>query len=154
MGQLKGPLGGYTFPTKDVTLKHHAGAVVRIMQLSSAAVKAYRHGLISETLVDDGQGGVKIARSLVKDVDAQAMLIALSVVDETGARLYTDEDAPLIAAELPQAVIDEVFGAAQELSGLNVKSSEDAEKNSDGAPSASSSSTSRNLSDAPLPSSK
>lgn len=150
MSKLNGVLGGYKFPMTTIEVPE-LGNNVTLRQLSSADVKSYRKRLVTETTVPDGKGGVRVDLALVRDIDAQALLIAMSVCNDDGERCYTDEDAQAIAEALPQSAINCIFEAAQELSGLKPKAVEDAEKNSEGAPSASPSSTLRTLSDPPSP---
>ena len=50
-------------------------------------------------------------------VNARAKLVARSVVDEDGARLFGDEDVALLAKK-SAAALERVFSVAQRLSGL------------------------------------
>ena len=75
----------------------------------------------------------------------RARLVALSVVDEAGQRVFTDDEVDLLGAK-SGAALDRVFAAAQELNGLSGADVEALTKNSSAAPSGGSTSAS------PLPS--
>lgn len=75
----------------------------------------------------------------------RARLVALSVVDEAGQRVFTDDEVDLLGAK-SGAALDRVFAAAQELNGLSGADVEALTKNSSAAPSGGS------TSDLPLPS--
>ena len=67
------------------------------------------------------------------------------MIDESGQRLFTDEEADLLGAK-SGAALDRVFAIAQKLNGLSGADVEEFSKNSNGVPSAVS------ISDSALPS--
>ena len=75
----------------------------------------------------------------------RARLVGLTVIDEAGQRLFTDEEVDLLGAK-SGAALDRVFAVAQKLNGLSGADVEELSKNSSGVPSAVS------ISDSALPS--
>ena len=71
----------------------------------------------------------------------RARLVGLTVIDETGQRLFTDEEVDLLGAK-SGAALDRVFAIAQKLNGLSGTDVEELAKNSSGVPSAVSTSAS------------
>ena len=71
----------------------------------------------------------------------RARLVGLTVIDETGQRLFTDEEVDLLGAK-SGAALDRVFAVAQKLNGLSSADVEELSKNSSGVPSAVSTSAS------------
>ena len=71
----------------------------------------------------------------------RARLVGLTVIDETGHRLFTDEEVDLLGAK-SGAALDRVFAVAQKLNGLSGADVEELTKNSSGVPSAVSTSAS------------
>ena len=65
----------------------------------------------------------------------RARLVGLTVIDETGQRLFTDEEADLLGAK-SGAALDRVFAVAQKLNGLSGADVDELSKNSSGVPSA------------------
>ena len=63
--------------------------------------------------------------------NVRARLCAISIVDETGKRMFTDEDVRALGRK-SAAALDRVFSAAQRLSGLSDEDVEELAKNSDG----------------------
>ena len=52
-------------------------------------------------------------------IDARAKLVALSVVDEHGKRLFTDQQDISALSAMSSVVLDRLFGVAQKLSGIS-----------------------------------
>ena len=71
----------------------------------------------------------------------RARLVGLTVIDEAGQRLFTDEEVDLLGAK-SGAALDRVFAVAQKLNGLSGADVEELSKNSSGVPSAVSTSAS------------
>ena len=65
----------------------------------------------------------------------RARLVGLTVIDETGQRLFTDDEVDLLGAK-SGAALDRVFAVAQKLNGLSGADVEELSKNSSGVPSA------------------
>jgi len=63
--------------------------------------------------------------------NVRARLCAISIVDETGKRMFSDEDVRALGRK-SAAALDRVFAAAQRLSGLTDEDVEELAKNSDG----------------------
>lgn len=86
---------------------------------------------------DAFEGSVMLGKGKDRDVNLKnlrAKLVALSIVDEKGARLFTDADVNALGAKSATA-LNRVFEVAQRLSGLTGEDVEALEKNSEGAPS-------------------
>lgn len=69
-------------------------------------------------------------QQVVKLQDIQVRLCALSIVDEHGKRIFSDNDLALLAGK-SAAALQHVFEAAQRLSGLSNEDVEELTKNSD-----------------------
>ena len=65
----------------------------------------------------------------------RARLVGLTVIDEGGLRLFTDDEVDLLGAK-SGAALDRVFAIAQKLNGLSGADVEELTKNSSGVPSA------------------
>ena len=78
----------------------------------------------------------------------RARLVGLTVIDEAGQRLFTDEEVDLLGAK-SGAALDRVFAVAQKLNGLSGADVENLTKNSSGVPSAVSTSASASPSGSP-----
>ncbi len=62
----------------------------------------------------------------------RARLAVLCLVDESGNRLYADNEVKACSDTLGAGVLNKIFTAAQRLNGLDATAVEDAAKNSDG----------------------
>jgi hypothetical protein len=101
-------LGAEDRKTEDVPVPEWGGEV-RVRSLSGAERDAYEAHIVQ--VKADG------SRTLnVKNV--RAKLVSLSVVDEDGGRLFSDDDAEALG-EKSAAALDRVFDAARRLSGLS-----------------------------------
>lgn len=100
-------LGADDRPTVDVEVPEWGGTV-RVRALSGAERDAYEVALAG--VRPDGSRRINL-------VNVRARLIALTVVDEAGARMFTDKDAEALGAKSATAM-QRVFEAAQKLSGL------------------------------------
>ena len=65
----------------------------------------------------------------------RARLVGLTVIDEGGQRLFTDDEVDLLGAK-SGAALDRIFAIAQKLNGLSGADVEELTKNSSGVPSA------------------
>ena len=72
--------------------------------------------------------GVTDARQAKEPTMVRARLVALTAVDATGVRLFTDADVPALAAK-SGAVLDRLFEIAARLSGIGRRDAEELEKN-------------------------
>lgn len=70
----------------------------------------------------------------VEMLDAKAKLVARSVVDEAGVRIFADADVGFLGT-LPTGDIERLYAAAQELSGISDEDVEEMAGNSEGDPS-------------------
>jgi len=66
-------------------------------------------------------------------IETQCFIVARGLVDEKGARIYKDDEAAAIAAEIPCKALDEISAKILEISGMSAKASE-ALKNSNPTP--------------------
>jgi hypothetical protein len=81
----------------------------------------------------------KVSKGGEREVDVinlKARLVALSLLDDDGTRVYKDEEIGELNAELSASVIQSLFEAAQKLNGLGVTAVSDAAKNSETGPAA------------------
>jgi hypothetical protein len=84
------------------------GGVVRVRGLTGMQRDAFE----SEIVVQNGKNTERNTHNL------RARLIALAVVDEAGARMFTHHDVDALGAKSARA-LDRVFEAASRLSGLS-----------------------------------
>ena len=83
------------------------GGVVRVRMMTGAERDAFE----ASTLVRRGK------RVDLNMVNMRARLVALTVVDKAGARLFTERDVEVLAAK-SSAALNRVFEAARVLNGL------------------------------------
>jgi ribosomal protein L12E/L44/L45/RPP1/RPP2 len=120
--------------TEDVEVPEWGGTV-RVRSFTGRERDAFEASMV--------QGDGKDRR--VDLTNMRARLVGLTVIDEAGQRIFTDEEIDLLGAKAG-AALDRVFAVAQKLNGLSGEDVEELTKNSSGAPSAVS------TSDSPLPS--
>jgi hypothetical protein len=113
-------------PTEDVEVPEWGGTV-RVRTL-----KGYERDKFEESITDQ-QG--KTTRVIAEHL--RAKLVALSVVDEDGTRLFDEQDVRRLSGKSAKA-LDRVFAVAQRLSGISNDDVEELVKNSSDGPSASS----------------
>jgi len=93
-------------PTEEVEVPEWGG-VVRVRGLTGAERDAFEQSIVE-------QRG-KNTRMNLRNI--RAKLVALTVVDEEGNRVFSDEDAEALGKK-SAAALDRVFAVAQRLSGL------------------------------------
>ncbi len=120
--------------TEDVDVPEWGGSV-RVRSFTGRERDAFESGLVR----GDGKD------RKVDLTNMRARLVGLTVIDETGQRLFSDVEIDLLGAK-SGAALDRVFAVAQKLNGLSSDDVEELAKNSSGGPSAAS------TSDLPLPS--
>lgn len=125
--------------TEDVDVPEWGGTV-RVRAFSGRERDAFEASLVR----GDGKD------RKVDLTNMRARLVALTVVDESGQKVFTQDDVDLLGAK-SGAALDRVFSVAQKLNGLSGADVEELTKNSSGAPSADSISASPSLSDSPTP---
>lgn len=76
------------------------------------------------------ENGVRVVDPLY----LRARLVAMCLVDETGARMYSDDEIAVLSDDIPASVLADLFAAAQKLNGLEGDAAEVAAKNSVSAP--------------------
>jgi hypothetical protein len=130
MGLRDEILGRDDLPVEVVTVPEW-GMDVRVRALSGKD----RDGFEASCLKAQGQPGPD-GKPQLQLVNVRARLVVLSVVDETGARVFTDEDATALGAKNGK-VLDQLFEVAQRLSGLRPADVKELVGNSEGAPAAS-----------------
>lgn len=89
----------------------------------------------------DGRGRTRVQQLFDKMKDAPAerisaithLLVALSVVDDAGDRVFPDQEIPSLAKKSP-IVLERIAVVASRLSGMSPEAVEEARKNSSGAP--------------------
>ena len=116
--------------TEDVEVPEWGGAV-RVRSFTGRERDAFESSMVR------GEGRER----KVDLTNMRARLVGLTVIDETGQRLFTDEEVDLLGAK-SGAALDRVFAVAQKLNGLSGTDVEELSKNSSGVPSAVSTSAS------------
>jgi len=116
--------------TEDVEVPEWGGAV-RVRSFTGRERDAFESSMVR----GDGRD------HKVDLTNMRTRLVGLTVIDETGQRLFTDEEVDLLGAK-SGAALDRVFAVAQKLNGLSGADVEELSKNSSGVPSAVSTSAS------------
>jgi hypothetical protein len=93
-------------PTEDVPVPEWGG-VCRVRGLTGAERDAFEQSIV------ETRG--KNTRMNLRNI--RAKLVALTVVDEDGNRIFSDEDAEALGKK-SAAALDRIFAVAQRLSGL------------------------------------
>ena len=106
-------------PTEDIEVEEWGGAV-RVRALTGAERDAFEQSIVE-------QRG-KSTRVNMRNI--RAKLVALTVVDADGKRLFSDKDAELLGKK-SAAALDRVFEVAQKLSGLSPEDMEELSGNSE-----------------------
>ena len=104
-------------PTEDVEVPEWGGTV-RVRGLTGAERDAFEASIVE-------QRGKKTHFNMV---NLRARLVALSVVDEDGKRVFSDSDVKALGHKSAVA-LQRVFKAAQRLSGLTAEDVEELAKN-------------------------
>ena len=123
-------LAAQDLQTEDVEVPEWGGAV-RVRSFTGRERDAFEASMVR----GDGRD------RRVDLTNMRARLVGLTVIDESGQRLFTDEEADLLGAK-SGAALDRVFAIAQKLNGLSGADVEELSKNSSGVPSAVSTSAS------------
>ena len=127
-------LAAQDLQTEDVEVPEWGGAV-RVRSFTGRERDAFESSMVR------GEGRDR----KVDLTNMRARLVGLTVIDDTGQRLFTDDEVDLLGAK-SGAALDRVFAIAQKLNGLSGADVEELSKNSSGVPSAVS------ISDSALPS--
>lgn len=83
---------------------------------------------------DDYETSIMVGKGRSRDVNMRnlrAKLIVRAVIDQQGARLFTDADVEALG-EKSAAALERIFDVARELSGLSEQDTEELLKNSEG----------------------
>lgn len=123
-----GILAANDLKTEDVDVPEWGGAV-RVRSFTGRERDAFEAAMVR----GDGK------ERKVDLTNMRARLVGLTVIDEAGQRLFTDEEVDLLGAK-SGAALDRVFAVAQKLNGLSGADVEELTKNSSGGPSAASTS--------------
>jgi hypothetical protein len=123
-------LAAQDLQTEDVEVPEWGGAV-RVRSFTGRERDAFEASMVR----GDGRD------RRVDLTNMRARLVGLTVIDESGQRLFTDEEADLLGAK-SGAALDRIFAIAQKLNGLSGADVEELAKNSSGVPSAVSTSAS------------
>ena len=110
--------------TEDVEVPEWGGAV-RVRSFTGRERDAFEASMVR------GEGRDR----KVDLTNMRARLVGLTVIDETGQRLFTDDEVDLLGAK-SGAALDRVFAVAQKLNGLSGADVEELSKHSSGVPSA------------------
>ena len=123
-------LAAQDLQTEDVEVPEWGGAV-RVRSFTGRERDAFEASMVR----GDGRD------RKVDLTNMRARLVGLTVIDETGQRLFTDDEVDLLGAK-SGAALDRVFAVAQKLNGLSGADVEELSINSSGVPSAVSTSAS------------
>lgn len=104
-------------PHEDVDVPEWGG-VVRVRTMSAADRGRYESNMF--TVEKTGKGWETKPRF---DNNTKLALVALCVVDEQGARLFSDEDLPALGAKNASAV-DRLYQVARRLNGMGIEAEE------------------------------
>lgn len=110
-------LGAKDIRTEEVKVPEWGGSVL-VRGLTGAERDRFEESVIEQ------RGKV----TKVKLKDARARLVALSVVDEEGKRLFSDADVAVLT-EKSAAALDRVYAVAARLSGISEEDMEELLKN-------------------------
>ena len=88
-------------------------ASVRVRTLTGAERDAFE-----QSLLETPKNGARNRTTTVNMANARAKLCALSVVDSSGERVFTDADVESLGQK-SGAALDRVFSVAQRLSGIS-----------------------------------
>ena len=110
--------------TEDVEVPEWFGSV-RVRSLNGRERDAFEASMVR------GEGKDR----KVDLTNMRARLVGLTVIDEGGQRLFTDDEVDLLGSK-SGAALDRVFAVAQKLNGLCGADVEELTKNSSGVPSA------------------
>ena len=132
-------LAAQDLQTEDVEVPEWGGAV-RVRSFTGRERDAFEASMVR----GDGRD------RKVDLTNMRARLVGLTVIDEAGQRLFTDDEVDLLGAK-SGAALDRVFAVAQKLNGLSGADVEELSKNSSGVPSAVSISASALPSDSTTP---
>jgi hypothetical protein len=83
---------------------------------------------------DDYETSIMVGKGKSRDVNMRnlrAKLVVRAVIDQQGARLFTDADVEALG-EKNAAALERIFDVARELSGLSEQDTEELLKNSEG----------------------
>lgn len=106
-------------PYEDVAVPEWGG-VVRVRALTGAERDRFEASIVEQR----GKGAPRLNTTNIR-----AKLVALTVVDENGNRIFTDDDVEALGRK-SAAALNRVFEVAQRLSGLTQADMEELEKNS------------------------
>jgi hypothetical protein len=125
-----------SLPTQVVEVPEWGGSVT-VRGLTGDERDRYEQSIVT----------MKGSNVLPKFAGARARLVALSVVDDEGKRIFNDSDVQSLG-RIAAGALQRVYNVARELSGMSEQDVEDLMGNSDGVQSDGSTSTSPELSDA------
>ena len=123
-------LAAQDLQTEDVEVPEWGGAI-RVRSFTGRERDAFEASMVR----GDGKD------RKVDLTNMRARLVGLTVIDETGQRIFTDDEVDLLGAK-SGAALDRVFAVAQKLNGLSGADVDELSKNSSGVPSAVSTSAS------------
>lgn len=115
-------LGVNDLPYEDVLIPEWGNRYVRVRTLTGAERDAFEQSIIE-------QRGKKVRMKLN---NIRARLVALTVIDENGNRVFSDEDAEWLGKK-SAAALDRIYTVAQRLNGFRKEDIEELEGNSDDA---------------------
>lgn len=114
------------------------GGDLILRALSARDREWFESQMLTEETVAGPDGRPKTVQKM-NFIDGRAKMLSRAIVDEEGHAIF-DESQVKILGDKSNAVVNRLFSRVQELSGMQPRAVEDAEKNSDAAPSGDSSS--------------
>lgn len=119
-----------TIPRKTVDVELDEVGTFRLREMSGTERDRFEIAAFKEV---DG-------KRTVEPLYLRARLVAMCLVDDAGARVYSDDQIAELSDEAPASVIAKLFEAAQKLNGLDAAAVEAAAKNLQSGPPAASTS--------------
>ncbi len=118
-------LAAKDLPHEDVPVPEWGGTV-RLRGLTGDERDAYELSIIA--------GQEAVSKGKLTDAHIRSSLVALSIIDENGKRVFAESDIAALGAK-SVAALDRCYAAAQRLSRLSKKDIEELKGNSGAAPS-------------------
>lgn len=102
----------------------------RLREMSGTERDLFEMSIFKSAASSNG-AATPIAQKEVQTLHLRAKLVCLGLVDETGERLYKNDEFRDLSDNVPASVINKLFTVAQKLNGMEATAVEAAAKNSD-----------------------
>ena len=115
---------------EEIVVPEWNGAIIRVRQLTGTE-RGFFEGVIAKVNPDPGSTGVSVQMDPTK---MRVTLVALTMVDEKGKRLFSDREIEALGTKSAKA-IERIYEVSARLSGLTSESMDEASDLSTAAPS-------------------